>query len=113
MELPPWFRFRVMGQAGREFIGRDRSGTDNLLKSDRKFGVLGVSRLQLVIEDSSNFFVGPVEFPRGKIIPHSHSEWWRRGDSNARPRDYETHTSDFDAASNRLNDFAFEEDTLP
>ena len=40
-------------------------------------------------------------------------KWWRRADSNRGPRDYETLESDFDTASDRLNDFDFEEDTLP
>jgi len=39
--------------------------------------------------------------------------WWRRGDWNARPRDYETLQSDFEELQRRLNLFDLEEDTLP
>jgi len=39
--------------------------------------------------------------------------WWRRGDSNAGPRDYETLQPDFEKIRNILKDFDYEEDTLP
>jgi len=41
------------------------------------------------------------------------NNWWRRGDSNARPRDYETRESDSEIDGNVLKGFELEEDTLP
>jgi hypothetical protein len=38
-------------------------------------------------------------------------QWWRRGDSNARPGDYETFLSDFEEVRNRSKDFDSEEET--